>query len=137
MPVMVAKAEVVGTACLLECFTTVSLAVREPDVRTASVYTVQQASRVHMYTVCSELMGITADTLLPCVWSLSVCHALLKCVCPGASDERSCLDDGSESLVMCANGGNRKQANFKANKNLAQIYGAVISFHDQLCCELN
>lgn len=68
---------------------------------------------------------------------MSVCHVSLKCVCGGASDERPRLDAWSEGLVVCVNGGNTKQANFKANKNLAQTYSAAISSHDQLCCELN
>lgn len=57
---------------------------------------------------------------------------LFKCVW-GASDERPGSDERSKSLVLCVNGGDMKQTNFKADKNLAQIYGAAISFHDQLC----
>lgn len=62
---MAVKVEVAGPAHLLACFTTVSLAVSEPDVRAASAHTVQHGSRVHMYMVCSEFMGIAVGTLFP------------------------------------------------------------------------
>lgn len=55
-----------------------------------------------------------------------LCDVCCSNVCGGASDDRGMV-----------NGSNTKQANLKANKNLAQIYRAAISFHDQLCCELN
>lgn len=62
---MAGKVEVAVPARLLGCFTTVSLAVSKPDVRAAFAHTMQHGSRVHMYTVCPELMGIAVGTLFP------------------------------------------------------------------------
>lgn len=39
--------------------------------------------------------------------------------------------------MLCVNGGDMKQTNFKANKTLAQIYGAAISFMISCAVELN
>lgn len=126
---MVAKVEVAGPARLLGRFTTVSLAASEPDVRAASAHTVQHGSCVHVYMLCSELMGIAVGTRFH-MCDQHLCALCCSNVCVEASDDRREPD-------AVVNGSNMKQANFKANKNLAQIYRAAISFHDQLCCELN
>ena len=119
---MAAKVKVAGPARLLGRFTTVSLAASEPDVMdmdpmctciccTLSSWALQWAPRFHM---CDH----------------HLCALCCSNVCVEAPDDRR--EPGA-----VVNGSNMKQANFKANKNLAQIYRAAISFHDQLCCELN
>lgn len=62
---MADKVEVAGPARLLGSFTTVSLAASEPDVRATSAHTVQHGSRVHVYILRSEFMGIAVGTSFP------------------------------------------------------------------------
>lgn len=63
-----------------------------------------------------------------------LCAVACSNVGQGSLNERPGLDDGRESPVTHVNGDDMKQAHFKANKNLARIYCAAISFLDQLCC---